>query len=76
MYSVLNTLSEHLLLHTKNHLHTVLLVFKTVESLQCVLKEHQRQHSEKKKMEEKPNTYLPNTCALMGDAVLNCKIEK
>ena len=39
-------------------------------------KEYQRPHSEKKKSEEKPDTYPPNTCVLMGDSILNGIIEK
>ena len=39
-------------------------------------KEYQRLHSEKKKSEEKPDTYPPNTCVLMGDSILNGVIEK
>ena len=31
-------------------------------------KKYQRLHSEKKKLEEKPDTYPPNTCVLMGDS--------
>ena len=38
-------------------------------------KEYQRLHSEKKKSEEKPDTYAPNTCVLMGDSILNGIIE-
>ena len=34
-------------------------------------KEYQRLHSETKKLEEKPDTYPPNTCVLMGDSILN-----
>ena len=39
-------------------------------------KEYQRLHSEKKKSEEKPDTYPPYTCVLMGDSILNGVIEK
>ena len=39
-------------------------------------KEYQRLHSEKKKSEEKPDTYPPNTCVLMGDSILNGVIER
>ena len=39
-------------------------------------KEYQRMHSEKKKSEEKPDTYPPNTCVLMGDSILNGVIER
>ena len=39
-------------------------------------KEYQRLHSEKKKSEEKPDTYPPNTCVLMGDSILNDVIER
>ena len=38
--------------------------------------EYQRLHSEKKKLEEKPYTYSPNTCVLMGDSILNVVIER
>ena len=38
--------------------------------------EYQRLHSEKKKLEEKPYTYSPNTCVLMGDSILNGVIER
>ena len=34
-------------------------------------KEYQRLHSEKKRLKEKPGTYRPNTCVLMGDSILN-----
>ena len=39
-------------------------------------KEYQRLHSETKKLEEKPDTYPPNTCVLMGDSILNGVIER
>ena len=39
-------------------------------------KEYQRLHSEKKKLKEKPDTYPPNTCVLMGDSILNGVIER
>ena len=39
-------------------------------------KEYQRLHSEKKKLEEKPDTYPSNTCVLMGDSILNGVIER
>ena len=39
-------------------------------------KEYQRLHSEKKKLEEKPDTYPLNTCVLMGDSILNGVIER
>ena len=39
-------------------------------------KEYQRLHSETKKLEEKPDTYRPNTCVLMGDSILNGVIER
>ena len=39
-------------------------------------KEHQKLHSEKKKSEEKPDTYPPNTCVLMGDSMSNGVIER
>ena len=39
-------------------------------------KEYQRLHSEIKKLEEKPDTYPPNTCVLMGDSILNGVIER
>ena len=39
-------------------------------------KEYQRLHSEKKKLEEKLDSYLPNTCVLMGDSFVNGVIER
>ena len=39
-------------------------------------KEYQRLPSEKKKLEEKPDTCAPNTCVLMGDSILNGVIER
>ena len=39
-------------------------------------KEYQRLYSEKKKLEEKSDTYPPNTCVLMGDSILNGAIER
>ena len=39
-------------------------------------KEYQRLHSEKEKLEEKSDTYPPNTCVLMGDSILNGVIER
>ena len=39
-------------------------------------KEYQRLHSEAKKLEEKSDTYPPNTCVLMGDSILNDVIER
>ena len=30
----------------------------------------------KKRLEEKPDTYPPNTCVLMGDSILNGVIER
>ena len=39
-------------------------------------KEYQRLYSEKKKLEEKPDTYPPNICVLMGDSILNGVIER
>ena len=33
-------------------------------------------YSEKKKLKEKPDTYPPNTCVLMGDSILNGVIGK
>ena len=39
-------------------------------------KEYQRLHSETKKLEEKPDTYPPNNCVLMGDSILNGVIER
>ena len=40
------------------------------------VKEYQRLHSEKKKLEEKPDTYPPNTCVLIVDSILNGVIER
>ena len=39
-------------------------------------KVYQGLHWEKKKLEEKPDTYPPNTCVLMGDSILNSVIER
>ena len=39
-------------------------------------KEYQGLHSGKKKFEEKPDNYPSNTCALMGDSILNDVIER
>ena len=39
-------------------------------------KEYQRLHSEPKRLEEKSDTYPPNTCVLMGDSILNGVIER
>ena len=39
-------------------------------------KKYQRLHLEKKKLEEKPDTYPPNTCVLMGYSILNGVIER
>ena len=39
-------------------------------------KEHQKLHKKKKKSEEKPDTYPPNTCVLMGDSMSNGVIER
>ena len=39
-------------------------------------KEYQRLHSEKKKLEEKPDTYPPNTCVLMGNSIVDGVIER
>ena len=33
-------------------------------------------YSEKKNLEEKPDTYPPDTCVLMGDSILNSAIER
>lgn len=33
-------------------------------------------HLEKKKLEEKSDTYLPDTCVLIGDSILNSVIEE
>ena len=42
MYIVLNTLSEYIYFYTSKNItsYTFLLVFKIVESLQCILKEY------------------------------------
>ena len=37
----------------------------------CPVKEYQRLHSEKNRLEEKPETYPPNSCVLMGGSILN-----
>ena len=39
-------------------------------------KEYQRLYSEKKKLEEKTDTYPSNTCVLMGESLLNGVIER
>ena len=39
-------------------------------------KEYQRLHSERKKLDEKPDTYPLNICVLMGDSILNDVIER
>ena len=39
------------------------------------LKKYQRLNSEKKKFEKTPDTYISNTCVLMGDSILNHVIE-
>ena len=39
-------------------------------------KEYQRLYSEKKTLEEKPETYPPNTCFLMSDSILNDVMER
>ena len=39
-------------------------------------KEYQRLRLEKKKLEEMPDTYSPNTCVLMSDSILNGVIER
>ena len=39
-------------------------------------KEYHRLHSETKKLEEKPDTYPPNTCVLMAGSILNGVIER
>ena len=39
-------------------------------------KEYRRLHSEKKNLEEKPDTYPPDTCVLMSDSILNGVIER
>ena len=41
-----------------------------------LFKEYQRLHSENKKLEEKPNTFPPNTCVLMSESILNGVIER
>ena len=40
----------------------------------ALLKKYQRLHISK--LEEKPNTYPPNACVLMGDSILNGVIER
>ena len=40
-----------------------------------MFKEYQRLYSEKKKLEEKPDTCPPNTYVLMGDSILNGVID-
>ena len=39
-------------------------------------KENQRLHLEKKKLEEKSDTYPPNSCVLIGDSILNSVIDE
>ena len=39
-------------------------------------KQYQILYSEKKNSEEKPDTYPPNTCVLMGDSILNSVIKR
>ena len=39
-------------------------------------KEYQRLHSEKENLEEKPDTYPPNTFVVMGDSILNGLIKR
>lgn len=38
--------------------------------------ENQRLHLETKKLEEKSDTYPPDTCVLIGDSILNSVIEE
>ena len=38
--------------------------------------ENQRLHFETKKLEEKSDTYPPDTCVLIGDSILNSVIEE